>query len=147
MRAPAAPNTEYSRQIMSQNHGRGRTGDEFDEKIVIVRGAHTPNAEIIGPLISRAPCRFGRRLTIPLPHSQPIIVAVFKKVRFELRGQFVESRRAAMGQFHVTVYVNNRRSAQLATAAMLHRTLVAMGSDIDEDVESHRVRSIDRGRR
>ena len=31
MRAPAAPNTEYSRQIMSQNHGRGRAGDEFDE--------------------------------------------------------------------------------------------------------------------
>jgi hypothetical protein len=24
---------------MSQNHGRGRTGDQFDEKIVIVRGA------------------------------------------------------------------------------------------------------------
>jgi len=42
---------------------------------------------------------------------------------------------AAMGQFHVTVYVNNPRSAQLATAAMLDRTLVAMGSDIDEDVE------------
>ena len=40
-----------------------------------------------------------------------------------------------MGQFHVTVYVNNPRSAQLATAAMLDRTLVAMGSDIDEDVE------------
>ena len=40
-----------------------------------------------------------------------------------------------MGQFHVTVYVNNRRSAQFATAAMLDRTLVAMDSDIDEDVE------------
>jgi hypothetical protein len=24
---------------MSQNHGRGRTGDQFEEKIVIVRGA------------------------------------------------------------------------------------------------------------
>jgi hypothetical protein len=24
---------------MRQNHGRGRTGDQFDEKIVIVRGA------------------------------------------------------------------------------------------------------------
>jgi hypothetical protein len=24
---------------MSQNHGRGRTGDQFDEKIIIVRGA------------------------------------------------------------------------------------------------------------
>src|SRR6516165_10630748 len=58
MRAPAAPNTEYSRQIMSQNHGCGRAGDEFDEKIVIVRGAHTTNAEtnaeIMGPLIPGA---------------------------------------------------------------------------------------------
>jgi hypothetical protein len=74
-------------------------------------------------------------LTIPLPHSQPIIVAVFKKVRFELRGQSFEAGGAAMGQFHVTVYVNNPRSAQLATAAMLDRTLVSMGSDIEEDVE------------
>ena len=40
-----------------------------------------------------------------------------------------------MGQFHVTVYVNNPRSVQLATAAMLNRTPIAMGSDIDEDVE------------
>jgi bifunctional non-homologous end joining protein LigD len=38
-RAVPAPNTAYSRQIMSQNHGRGRTGDQFDEKIIIVRGA------------------------------------------------------------------------------------------------------------
>jgi hypothetical protein len=74
-------------------------------------------------------------LTIPLPHSQPIIVAVFKKVRFELRGQSFEAGGAAMGQFHVTVYVNNPRSAQLATAAMLDRTLVSVGSDIEEDVE------------
>ena len=40
-----------------------------------------------------------------------------------------------MGQFHVTVYVNNPRSVQLATAAMLNRTPIAMGSDIDEDAE------------
>jgi hypothetical protein len=38
MREPAAPNTAYSRRIMSKNHGR-RTDDHFDEKIVIVRGA------------------------------------------------------------------------------------------------------------
>jgi hypothetical protein len=42
---------------------------------------------------------------------------------------------AALGQFHVTVYVNNPRSAQLAITAMLDRTPIAMGSDIDEDVE------------
>jgi hypothetical protein len=35
----------------------------------------------------------------------------------------------------VTVYVNNPRSAQLAITAMLDRTPIAMGSDID-DVES-----------
>ena len=40
-----------------------------------------------------------------------------------------------MGQFHVTVYVNNPRSARLAIAAMLDRTPIAMESDIDEDVE------------
>ena len=44
---------------------------------------------------------------------------------------------AALGQFHVTVYVNNPRSAQLAITAMLDRTPIAIGgSDIDEDVES-----------
>jgi hypothetical protein len=43
---------------------------------------------------------------------------------------------AALGQFHVTVYVNNPRSAQLAITAMLDQTPIAMGSDIDEDVES-----------
>jgi hypothetical protein len=42
---------------------------------------------------------------------------------------------AALGQFHVTVYVNNPRSAQLAITAMLDRTPIAMGRDIDEDVE------------
>jgi hypothetical protein len=42
---------------------------------------------------------------------------------------------AALGQFHVTVYVNNPRSAQLAITAMLDRTPIAIGSDIDEDVE------------
>ena len=40
-----------------------------------------------------------------------------------------------MGQFHVTVYVNNPRSAQLAITAMLDQTPIAMGSDIDEDVK------------
>jgi hypothetical protein len=44
---------------MSQNDGCGRTGDQFDEKIVIVQGAHTPNAEI-GPLISH----HGRRAVL-----------------------------------------------------------------------------------
>ena len=39
-----------------------------------------------------------------------------------------------MGQFHVTVYVTNPRSARIATEAMLDRTLIAMSSDIDEDV-------------
>ena len=40
-----------------------------------------------------------------------------------------------MGQFHVTVYVNNPRSARLAIAAMLGRTPIALESDIDEHVE------------
>ena len=39
-----------------------------------------------------------------------------------------------MGQFHVTVYVTNPRSAHIATEAMLDRTLIAISSDIDEDV-------------
>ena len=39
-----------------------------------------------------------------------------------------------MGQFHVTVHVTNPRSAHIATEAMLDRTLIAMSSDIDEDV-------------
>ena len=39
-----------------------------------------------------------------------------------------------MGQFHVTVYVTNPRSAHIATEAMLDRTLIAMSSDINEDV-------------
>jgi hypothetical protein len=42
---------------------------------------------------------------------------------------------AALGQFHVTVYVNNPRSAQLATTAMLDRMPIAMGRNTDEDVE------------
>ena len=40
-----------------------------------------------------------------------------------------------MRQFHVTVYVTNPRSAHIATEAMLDRTLIAMSSDIDEDVD------------
>jgi len=39
-----------------------------------------------------------------------------------------------LGQFHVTVYVTNPRSAHIATEAMLDRTLIAMSSDINEDV-------------
>jgi len=39
-----------------------------------------------------------------------------------------------LGQFHVTVYVTNPRSAHIATEAMLDRTLIAMSSDIDEGV-------------
>jgi hypothetical protein len=41
-----------------------------------------------------------------------------------------------LGQFHVTVYVNNPRSAHLATEAMLDRTPIAMSSDIGEDAET-----------
>ena len=41
-----------------------------------------------------------------------------------------------MGQFHVTVYVTNPRSAHIATEAMLDRTVIAMSSDIDEDVDT-----------
>ena len=38
-----------------------------------------------------------------------------------------------MGQFHVTIYVTNPRSAHIATEAMLDRTLIAMSSDIGDD--------------
>ena len=48
----------------------------------------------------------------------------------------MEQAGAAMGQFHVTVYVTNPRSAHLAIEAMLDRTPIAMSSDIDEDVET-----------
>ena len=41
-----------------------------------------------------------------------------------------------MGQFHVTIYVTNPRSAHLATEAMLDRTPIAISGDIDEDVET-----------
>ena len=41
-----------------------------------------------------------------------------------------------MGQFHVTVYVTNPRSAHIATEAMLDRTLIAISSDIDEGVDT-----------
>ena len=41
-----------------------------------------------------------------------------------------------MGQFHVTIYVTNPRSARLATEAMLYRTPIAISGDIDEDVET-----------
>jgi hypothetical protein len=48
----------------------------------------------------------------------------------------LEQAGAAMGQFHVTVYVTNPRSAHLAIEAMLDRTPIAMSSDIDDDVET-----------
>jgi len=44
---------------MSQNHGRGRTGDQFDEKIIIVRGAlktvlwHPRRADPKAPSLAR----------------------------------------------------------------------------------------------
>jgi hypothetical protein len=38
-----------------------------------------------------------------------------------------------LGQFHVTVYVSNPRSAHLATEAMLDRTLIALSGDVGED--------------
>jgi hypothetical protein len=41
-----------------------------------------------------------------------------------------------LGQFHVTVYVTNPRSAHLATEAMLDRTLIAMSNDINEDADA-----------
>jgi hypothetical protein len=41
-----------------------------------------------------------------------------------------------LGQFHVTVYVTNPRSAHIAIEAMLDRTLIAISSDIDEDVDT-----------
>jgi hypothetical protein len=42
---------------------------------------------------------------------------------------------AALGQFHVTIYVTNLRFAHLAAEAMLDRTLIAMSSDIGEDAD------------
>jgi hypothetical protein len=41
-----------------------------------------------------------------------------------------------LGQFHVTVYVTNPRFAHIAIQAMLDRTLIAISSDIDEDVDT-----------
>jgi hypothetical protein len=41
-----------------------------------------------------------------------------------------------LGQFHITVYVTNPRSAHIATEAMLDRTLIAISSDIDKDVDT-----------
>jgi hypothetical protein len=41
-----------------------------------------------------------------------------------------------LGQFHVTVYVTNPKSARLATEAMLYRTPIAISGDIDEDAET-----------
>ena len=41
-----------------------------------------------------------------------------------------------MGQSHVTIYTTNPRSAHLATEAMLDRALIAIGGDIDEEIET-----------
>src|SRR6516162_4946988 len=58
-----------------------------------------------------------------------------RKVRSICRGAVCAKQAGAtLGQFHVTVYVTNPRSAHIATEAMLDRTLIAMSSDIDEDV-------------
>ena len=70
-----------------------------------------------------------------MPWSEPIIVAVFTKSKVDLPGAVCAKQAGAtLGQFHVTVYVTNPRSAHIATEAMLDRTLIAMSSDIDEDV-------------
>ena len=59
-----------------------------------------------------------------------------RKVRSICRGAVcVKQAGATLGQFHVTVYVTNPRSAHIATEAMLDRTLIAMSSDIDEEVD------------
>ena len=58
-----------------------------------------------------------------------------RKVRSICRGAVCAKQAGAtLGQFHVTVYVTNPRSAHVATEAMLDRTLIAMSSDIDEGV-------------
>lgn len=41
-----------------------------------------------------------------------------------------------MGQFHVTVYVTNPRSAHLATEAMLDRAPIAMNGEFDDEVRT-----------
>jgi hypothetical protein len=71
-----------------------------------------------------------------LPWSEPIIVAVFTKSEVDLPGAVCAKQAGAtLGQFHITVYVRNPRSAHIAAEAMLDRTVIAMSSDIDEDVE------------
>src|SRR6516164_8000590 len=59
-----------------------------------------------------------------------------REVRSICRGAVcVKQAGATLGQFHVTVYVTNPRSAHIATEAMLDRTLIAVSSDVDEDVD------------
>ena len=59
-----------------------------------------------------------------------------RKVRSVCRGAVCAKQAGAtLGQFHITVYVTNPRSAHFATEAMLDRTLIAMSSDIEEDVD------------
>ena len=74
--------------------------------------------------------------SLRLSWSEPIIVAVFTKSKVDLPGAVCAKQAGAtLGQFHVTVYVTNPRSAHIATEAMLDRTLIAMSSDVDEDLD------------
>ena len=70
-----------------------------------------------------------------MPHSQPIIVAVFKKVRLELRGQLVEDRRGGDGAIPRDRLREQSEVRSTCNRSNVDRTLVAMGSGIDEDVE------------
>jgi hypothetical protein len=70
-----------------------------------------------------------------LPWSEPIIVAVFPKSQFDLPGAVCSKQAGATVGHHVTVYVTNPKSAHIATEAMLDRTLIAISSDITEDVD------------
>ena len=54
-----------------------------------------------------------------------------------LGGSLLNNRRgAAVGQFHVTVYVSNPKSIHVATEAMLDRTPIALSGVIDEEVKT-----------
>jgi hypothetical protein len=85
-----------------------------------------PHADTAGPIASvKFACHGANQLS-----SQSS-----RKVRFDLPGGGpIKAGWGGMGQFHVTVYVTNPRSAHIATEAMLDRTLIAMSSDIDETV-------------
>jgi len=70
-----------------------------------------------------------------LPRSGPIVVAVFEDLSL-LGGSQLKQAETALGQSHVTIYTTNPRSAHLATEAMLDRALIAIGGDIDEEIET-----------